>query len=399
MSHPLGGFARRASYIKSFTLRYGRTPQLQVDTGALLASPSAGDALINKAMIASLKTFNIDAVNLSSEDLYYFSPPEGSASAPSIPEPFLSANISWKGRPLSDLKSSLVKSVVVSTTRGPKTLRLGITGVADPGKPYRDKSFTIADPATAARTVVEGLRSRCDLLILLTDLPQPKAAQLAQQVNGIDIIIDGEQNPFPNPPDKINDTFILGASYQGRHLGELKIYLDEAGDPARYKARYIGLDSGIPDDPVLGNMVASTRKELSEFHRKLAGGSTPASAKTIYAGSARCSACHATAHTVWTRSAHAHAIDTLKAKGQEFNPQCVRCHSTGFGIEGGFVNLVSTPDLANVHCEACHGPGLAHAQNPAQRLVKQQASVCLPCHTSLDSPNFNYEKAWAQIKH
>ena len=82
MSHPLGGFARRAAYITSFSERHARLPYLQVDTGALLAAPSAGDALINKAMIAGLSSFHMDAVNLSAEDLYYFSAPEGSTSPP-----------------------------------------------------------------------------------------------------------------------------------------------------------------------------------------------------------------------------------------------------------------------------------------------------------------------------
>lgn len=57
------------------------------------------------------------------------------------------------------------------------------------------------------------------------------------------------------------------------------------------------------------------------------------------------------------------AVEAKKAakldpnKDYTADANCVGCHVTGYGQNGGFVNVASTPDLAGVGCEACHGPG------------------------------------------
>ena len=48
--------------------------------------------------------------------------------------------------------------------------------------------------------------------------------------------------------------------------------------------------------------------------------------------------------------------------------------------------------LQSVGCEACHGPGLTHADSPDK--VKPQGKVkektCTACHTKERDPAFNY---------
>ena len=76
-----------------------------------------------------------------------------------------------------------------------------------------------------------------------------------------------------------------------------------------------------------------------------------------YVGWKACSGCHEKAAADWQKGRHAGAFADLQKSGQENLPACVRCHVTGHGRPGGFVDGEITPDLAGVQCEACHGPG------------------------------------------
>ncbi|MEW6251614.1 MAG: cytochrome c family protein, partial [Planctomycetota bacterium] len=82
-----------------------------------------------------------------------------------------------------------------------------------------------------------------------------------------------------------------------------------------------------------------------------------------YAGSERCSLCHSRVHGSWAQTLHAQALDTLDAVGQGQNADCLPCHATGWGQAGGFVSRASTPTLAGVGCEACHGPADPHVMD------------------------------------
>jgi hypothetical protein len=86
-------------------------------------------------------------------------------------------------------------------------------------------------------------------------------------------------------------------------------------------------------------------------------GGPPAGAK--YVGSNKCASCHADQVKTWQKTKHAKAWSSLQ--GDEVkNPDCVKCHVTGYGKPGGFTSQEATPALRNVGCEVCHGPGSAH---------------------------------------
>ena len=85
--------------------------------------------------------------------------------------------------------------------------------------------------------------------------------------------------------------------------------------------------------------------------------------------------------------------------GKASDPECLRCHTVGFGEEGGFFSFETTPELANVQCEACHGLNREHLTEYAKPLRPVTEKICLKCHTESNSPDFDYEVYREKIIH
>ncbi len=132
-----------------------------------------------------------------------------------------------------------------------------------------------------------------------------------------------------------------------------------------------------------------------------------------YVGAKKCKACHLKQFKSWSKTNMYTSFESLKP-GQKaeaktkagFDPdkdytndaECLRCHTTGYG-KGGFVSIETTPKLAGVQCEGCHGPGSEYStimrKNKQFKLedVKKAGLIipseneegCMECHGG-DSP-------------
>jgi peroxiredoxin len=125
----------------------------------------------------------------------------------------------------------------------------------------------------------------------------------------------------------------------------------------------------------------------------------------VYVGSVACRSCHAAEHATWSESPHAHAVDTLEVVHKQGNPDCLRCHTTGFGRPGGFPakGLVAQhEDLASVGCESCHGPGGDHVAEGSTKIGTIVSlgdkcdscvilQICGACHDDANDPGFDFE--------
>jgi hypothetical protein len=104
----------------------------------------------------------------------------------------------------------------------------------------------------------------------------------------------------------------------------------------------------------------------------IALGPVPAETGHDYVGSKKCKMCHIKEWKSWSETKMAQAFEVLKpnvraeakkgagldpAKDYSTDETCLPCHVSGWGQEGGFKDIASTPELAGVGCEMCHGPG------------------------------------------
>ena len=125
----------------------------------------------------------------------------------------------------------------------------------------------------------------------------------------------------------------------------------------------------------------------------------------LVAGTGSCRDCHKNGHPeeikAWEKSAHGRAWKSLVKHGAQADPDCQRCHTTAYGLSGGFVSAARSASLANVGCEDCHGPSRGHVRDPKVHTgyYGQARNQCVACHDRENSPQFDFTTYWEKIRH
>ncbi|MBI4684726.1 MAG: hypothetical protein HY755_05965 [Nitrospirae bacterium] len=228
------------------------------------------------------------------------------------------------------------------------------------------------------------------LNVLLTDQPIPEIKHL----KGWDVIIlsSGE---ILEEPLKANGTIIVSGYPKGERLGILTLQIDSSGEVLEFKHRWQALGKDVKED-------VNVRKALKEYGAGVAGllkGAGKPLAEISYLGVSKCGECHQPFVESWKKTRHAGAFSSLERAGKSGDPECIKCHTVGFGEKGGFYSAKTTPMLTNVQCEACHGYGREHLLDFSKPVQPVAEYVCLKCHIKSTSPDFNYPVYLEKIKH
>lgn len=233
----------------------------------------------------------------------------------------------------------------------------------------------------------EGNRQNA-LNVLLTDRPVPES----RLIKGWDVIIlsSGE---ILEEPLKVNGTVIVAGYPRGKKTGILTLTKEKGVTSISHK--WLSLGNDVEEDP-------RVRAVLNEYDSKVAGllkeSVKPLSGET-YLGAAGCSECHQPYEESWKKTRHAGAFDSLIKAGKSNDPECIVCHVVGFGEKGGFFTIETTPGLANVQCEECHGLDRKHIEDFSRPMRPVSEKVCLKCHTRENSPDFDYPVYLKKIIH
>jgi predicted CXXCH cytochrome family protein len=182
-----------------------------------------------------------------------------------------------------------------------------------------------------------------------------------------------------------------GVDAAGRPLGGIDVDCDvDAADLALFVGCVAG-PGGLTPPPGC-DASAFTRSDtdqdgdadLADFGIVARNYTGPLVSPPMYVGAATCTGCHTENHTDWSGTIHATAFNTLVVGGHGDDYLCYPCHTVGYGAASGFVSLAATPQLANVQCENCHGPGSNHLTDPvaAPLQVSFDSTLCGSCHQS-----------------
>jgi len=106
--------------------------------------------------------------------------------------------------------------------------------------------------------------------------------------------------------------------------------------------------------------------------------------KPHYVGMQKCRGCHPEHVKTYSEWKYSRNFRILEMRGKDHDPQCLPCHTTGYGEPGGFISVEKTPHLKNVQCETCHGPASLHvkATNVVERrkTISIPKNLCTTCH-------------------
>ncbi len=423
-----GGLSRRHNLIKKLVADGWNV--VPVDVGGQIHRYGKQSELKFQATIDALKTMHYQAVALGADDLRL---PADVLTAAVVevdkenPSPFVSANAALFGFD----QPFMPRMRIIPAGKQ----KIGVTAVLGESerKTINNSDIQTKSADEAIKEILPDLKAaKCDHLLLLAHATRDEATALAKQFPEFDLIVfSGGAAVPPREPELVpgTKTRLIEVGEKGMAANVIGLF-DDPKQPLRFQA--VTLDAKFDKIEIAGKLVGPSeemRQMLASYQDqlKLMGlsglnlkpAAHPSGAEFV--GSKACGECHTKAYAIWSKTPHAHALDTLvkQTPPRQFDPECLSCHVTGWSpqkfhpFKGGYESLQKTPLLAQNGCENCHGPGSAHiaAENGAapagQDLaglralmrVPATAKTCIECHDGDNSINFNFDAYWPKVAH
>jgi hypothetical protein len=420
-----GGLSRRQNFLRA--LEAAGWPVMAVDLGGQVRRFGRQTEAKFQSIADGLRTMRYAAVGLGPGDLRL--PTEEIVAAVAAigdqPTPFLSANVGLFG--FDSGITSRFRVVQVGD------LKIGVTSVLGDKEAAQIRNDTVATrPAAPALAEVADLLAKagCNHRILLAASRPEETRDLAGGQPGFDIVVTGggADEPPLTPPLLPGGARLIEVGHKGMFAVVVGFFAD-AATPVRVQR--VPLDARWGESEEMIRLLAAYQNKLETLGLKGLGIMPlrhPSGRR--FAGSAACAECHQEAFDVWKDTPHAQALTTLEKQSprRDGDPECLSCHVVGWAaqrfepFEGGFEGMKATPHLAHQGCENCHGPAAAHtavergdvkateaerdrlrrdlALTLATPEGKQKAvNNCLECHDLDNSPKFDFDTYWPEVKH
>ena len=386
-SNQSGGLARRGSFVQS-SRSHGAV--LAADVGGAAAGTSPYDRTKFEAILAGELKMGLVAHNIGAAEAK-FGPDYLRDVTRRLKVPLTSCNVTDNtGRLIAD-------SHRIAEIAGRRIAFVGV--LADsPAIP----GVKIESPLAAVLNLLPSLKGKFDHLIVLAYLPEPELRALAMSLPEADAVVGGPTGQSI-VPERAGPTWLAAATNKGKFVISLALGKNDRA----WSGKVHELNVQFSDDAQQTENVAAFHRALADHDFtadqtsfvSMAAKDFPAGYRVV--GSDRCVDCHASACDAWKSSKHATAWDSLTHTGSQVDAYCQQCHTSGFGLPGGFESVTRSPKRVSVGCEDCHGAGSAHVAEPAIHtpLFHQSQHRCQHCHDRENSPKFSYETYWPLISH
>ncbi|MBR0192542.1 MAG: hypothetical protein IJQ31_10810 [Thermoguttaceae bacterium] len=424
MDRMTGGLSRQCEFFGQLKEK-GWNP-LILDVGGISPGVTKQAQLKFLAAVNMLREMGYDAITLGTIDLNFpCADILAEVSNPGVSgKLFTSANVG-----LFEFDNELLPPAKIVSRNGVKIGIIGVLGdeECEQVKKQNDEVVVRSAKLVLAK-LVPMLKEQCQFIVLLSHATIEESKEFAKEFPDIDIIVTPNGPPVPPAePEIIPETgqYFITIGEKGMNVLVLGLY-DDDEEPLLYQR--VSMDSRFPSSEKILNLMGIYQEQL-----RLEGleglGIQPLrnpfeKSNGEYVGSKRCESCHEESYKVWKTSRHSIAWKSLEKSNppRTFDPECIACHVEGWNAEhrmpfkSGFLGVDVTPDLINVGCESCHGPGEKHMQAEIGSNEKLQEKyrealhldasdkekmkvLCIQCHDLDNSPKFDYERYYKVIEH
>jgi hypothetical protein len=429
---PYGGFERRRNLLAELEQRDG--PLFQLEAGEAFKS-----GLVHEDLGAAERAVLITEL-FAQVDLDAFAPGpteltvlglEGLRREGSQGLPLVSA--SW----VDEAGAPLFPEARVLEEEG---LRLGVVGLSGDSELVASRP-----PQQALRAGLEALPGDLDLVVVLSNLDE--RSFLAVDFEGVDLVV-ATSGSSQDPPRRIDGRIVVEPPPRGRYLtlGSVRLASDrrplvqlpelgrsysglvdlrrvaarleaEGQDVSAHRERIVSIEAELSrangrnlvvlDERALGSDLdgaSPVTERLARYKAErfeaagIAIEVVDAELEERFVSSGRCAGCHTRQMARWAATEHAQALRVLRPRQGHQDPECLTCHSTGFGLPGGFAEP-SDKKLKTwgaVQCEMCHGPMGGHPSDARVQPRPVTEGTCVGCHDAANSPDFDFSNYYVR---
>lgn len=379
-----GGLPRRAGFLE---LQRKEGITLAVDVGGAPGGTTEYDRLKFEAILRGESASGVVVHNLGRAEIEL-----GAAELRRLHEelqtPWISANTT------DAAGASLAEPAKILEAGNRKILLIGVVS-----QQFQSGKIRVSPPRQAILKTLKENADRYDHAVVLAYVPEDELRELAGSLPELDAVVGGPTGQ-PVPPEYPRGHVLASsATRQGKYLALLTLSGKE-----RMQGEIVEMDGRFVDDP--GQLKNLDRLYEVFRERDLSPGETPFFDREWIPtdeilGEKTCINCHEDEYRVWRKSRHASAWRSLQEREARYDPDCQRCHVTGYGLPGGFETLGRSTDRLNVACESCHGGSGKHCKNTATKtsLSGRAKEQCARCHDRENSPLFDYDVYWPKIRH
>jgi 2',3'-cyclic-nucleotide 2'-phosphodiesterase (5'-nucleotidase family) len=255
------GFARISTFVNTLRADYGKENVLLLDAGDTLHGLPLVTATKGESALKVLEAMQYDAFVPGNHDFNY-----GQERLVEIANeasfPVLAANVTKQNG------ESLLEPYVIKEVAGKK---IGIFGLATAetvfkSHPNNTVGLTFEDNVTIAKQMVEKLSGQVDMIIGLVHLGVEgdfTSIEVAREVDGIDLLVDGHSHTVLKNGQLEGDTLIVQAGEYDKYIGKVNVYFKADGS-FDIKASLVDVVTGrvIAADPAITELIAEVEAKF-----------------------------------------------------------------------------------------------------------------------------------------